>query len=671
VKEAALLIFAVLLFFTARRGLNFFSVIFLILCFLLITNPVFETKGESFIRPLAVCMDVSSSMGVVLDGTSRIDRAKKLVRDNLGWLKRHFMVSFFVFGNKHRPVNEKEFFSSSAQEEATNLKGCISEISAGMPENSAVWILSDGRENSASDYFFSRPVFSVGFGKPPDRELLLKILSYPGHGFQGTGAGIKVRINRSGEIRNFKIRVREKGRIISEQRGSFGQNEFEKVLSVNFIPTVSGKKVKYVVEVFSLDTRRNSDSELFRMSVFKSKIRVLFISGRPGWEYRNIRAFIKSSPKIDLTSFVILRNREDYIPFPENKLSLIPFPVKEIFLKDIVNYDIVILINFDYTKFIPPQYLNLLAEHVKKGGAFLLIGGESVFKGSNYVSSPLGKILNISLNDKSGYNAEEFFIKANVSHPVTSLIAGLSGISQAGIDGLNEVAAIPEDADVLLETGDGSPVCFAREAGEGRIMVILTNGLWKLFFGNVETGYFYQEFFRNAFAWLTKSPLLEEVSVSGREKYAIGENLELLVKVRDISRGQLLVKHFSPSGVSYIPPVMESVNRFTIEKSVFEKGLHKIVIEVSKDGRLRARKEFLFRVSGEKIENLNMRSDFKMLENISSISGGKFAMNKTFKRELLLGESAGASLFFPARSPYFMFLFVLASAAFWYRENLK
>ena len=150
-------------------------------------------------------------------------------------------------------------------------------------------------------------------------KLLLKILSYPGHGFQDTGAGIKVKINRSGEIRNFKIRVREKGRIISEHKGTFGSGEFEKVMSVNFIPTVSGKKVKYIVEVFSLDTRRNSDSKLFRMSVFKSKIKVLFISGRPGWEYRNIRAFIKSSPKIDLTSFVILRNPEDYIPFPEKK----------------------------------------------------------------------------------------------------------------------------------------------------------------------------------------------------------------------------------------------------------------------------------------------------------------------------------------------------------------
>ncbi|MFH1957681.1 MAG: hypothetical protein ABIJ15_04320 [bacterium] len=666
-KEAALLIFAVLLFFTVRRGLNIFSGFFLILCFLLIVNPVFETKGGTSVSPLAVCMDVSSSMGVADCGGSRLDGAKKLVRDNLRWLKKHFLISFFVFGNGYRPVDEKEFFSCSARDDATDINGCISGISAGLPENAALLILSDGQENKSADYLFSRPVFSAGFGKSSGPGLLLKILSYPGQGFQGSSDEIKIKISRSGEVANFKILVREKGSIISEQQGIFAPDEFEKEMSVSFIPNVAGEKVKYTVEALSKGVNTGV-SEIFRMPVFRSKIKVLFISGRPGWEYRNIRAFIKSSPKIDLTSFVILRNPEDYIPFPENKLSLIPFPVQEIFLKDIVNYDIVILLNFDYTRFIPEQHLNLLAEHVRKGGAFLLIGGENVFKNGNYVSSPLGGILNIPPAGESGYDAGQFFIKADVSHPVTSLIAGLPALSRAGIEGMNKISAVPSDAAVLLKTAGGAPVCFAREAGEGRVMVILTNGLWKLFFGNVETGYFYQEFFRNCFAWLTKSPLLEEISVAGRKSYAIGERVKLSVKV---SGGQITVKHFSPAGVSYINPVMESANRFNISKNVFEKGEHRIVIEVSKDGRIRARKEFLFKVTGEKIEDLNTRSNFKMLENISSISGGKFAEYRDFGMSLLPAGSKSVNRFFPARSPYFMIVLVFASAALWWRENLK
>ena len=666
-KEAALLIFAVLLYFTARRGLNISSGIFLILCFLLIINPVFETKRGTFVQPLAVCMDVSSSMSVADCGETRLDCAKKLVRDNLRWLKKHFFVSFFIFGNGYRPVDEKKFFSCPARDEATDINGCISEISAGLPENAALMVLSDGRENKSTDYLFSRPVFSVGFGKSSGSGLLLKILSYPWQGFQGSSAEIKIRISRSGGVRNFKILVREKGRIISEQQGIFAPDEFEKEVPVNFIPTMPGRKVKYTVKVLSEGVKKGS-SEIFRIPVFKSKIKVLFISGRPGWEYRNIRAFIKSSPKIDLTSFVILRNPEDYIPFPENKLSLIPFPVREIFLKDIVNYDIVILLNFDYTRFIPAQHLTLLAEHVKKGGAFLLIGGENVFKNGNYVSSPLGKILKISLDEESEYNAGQFFIKADVSHPVTSLIAGLPALSRAGIEGMNKVASVPEDAAVLLKTASGAPVCFARNEGKGRVMIILTNGLWKLFFGNVETGYFYQEFFKNCFAWLTKSPLLEDILIAGRKSYAIGENLKLSVKV---SGGQITVKHFSPSDVSYISPVMESANRFKIFKNVFEKGEHSIVIEVSKDGRIRARKDFLFKVSGEKIEDLNTRNNFKMLENISSISGGKFAEHRNFSRSLLPAGSRNANRFFPARSSYFMVVIILAASALWWRENLK
>jgi len=667
VKVSALLIFSVLLFFTVRRGLNFFSGLFLILCFLLIINPVFETKGETLLRPLVICMDISSSMSVTDCGGSRIDSAKKLVRDNLRWLKKKFRVSFCVFGNGYRPVNEKEFFLCRARDGVTDINGCISEISAGLPENAALLVLSDGRENKSSDYFFPLPVFCAGLGKSSGSGLLLKILSYPGQGFQDSSGKIKIRISRSGSAGNFKILVREKGRIISERQGIFNQDEFEKELSLSFIPTVAGEKIKYTVEALSEGANKGS-SEIFRMPVFKSKIKVLFISGRPGWEYRNIRAFIKSSPKIDLTSFVILRNPEDYIPFPENKLSLIPFPVREIFLKDVVNYDIVILLNFDYTRFIPSQHLALLASHVKKGGAFLLIGGENVFKNGNYVSSPLGGILNIALDGESGYVPGQFFIKADVSHPVTSLIAGLPALSRSGIEGMNKIASAPDDAAVLLKTLAGAPVCFARKAGEGRVMVILTDGLWKLFFGNVETGYFYQEFFRNCFAWLTKSPLLDEISVAGRKSYAIGERIELSVKV---SGGQIAVKHFSPSGVSYINPVMESANRFTISKNVFEKGKHRIVIEVSKEGRIRARKEFLFSVSGEKIEDLNTRSNFKILENIALVSGGKFAEYRVFERSLLPAGSKSINRFFPARSPYFMIVFVLAAGALWLRENLK
>ena len=84
------------------------------------------------------------------------------------------------------------------------------------------------------------------------------------------------------------------------------------------------------------------------MEVRRDKIRVLTLSGSPSWNYRFLRFALKQDPFLELVSFVFLRTPSDVVDVRENELSLIPFPIDEIFVEELKNFDVLILDDFSY-----------------------------------------------------------------------------------------------------------------------------------------------------------------------------------------------------------------------------------------------------------------------------------------------------------------------------------
>src|SRR3972149_3635018 len=72
----------------------------------------------------------------------------------------------------------------------------------------------------------------------------------------------------------------------------------------------------------------------------------MYLAGRPSTEYSFLREFLKSDPNHELVSFVILRNPENPSPASDRELSLIPFPMDEIFSRTLPQFDLFILENF-------------------------------------------------------------------------------------------------------------------------------------------------------------------------------------------------------------------------------------------------------------------------------------------------------------------------------------
>ncbi len=114
-------------------------------------------------------------------------------------------------------------------------------------------------------------------------------------------------------------------------------------------PLTLGRQIyTAAVPVMADETITENNQKSFYTDVIINKIRILHVAGSPSWDVRFLRKALKRNPNVDLVSFFILRDPTDLVFATENELSLIPFPVNEIFGSELGTFDIVIFQNFNF-----------------------------------------------------------------------------------------------------------------------------------------------------------------------------------------------------------------------------------------------------------------------------------------------------------------------------------
>ena len=118
-------------------------------------------------------------------------------------------------------------------------------------------------------------------------------------------------------------------------------------------------------------TRRSSTIEGVR-----DKLRVLLVSGEPHPGERMWRNLLKSDANVDLVHFTILRPPEKTTDgTPINELSLIAFPVADLFGRKIKDFDLIIFDRYSSQAILPQVYLDNIVKYVRDGGALLIAAG--------------------------------------------------------------------------------------------------------------------------------------------------------------------------------------------------------------------------------------------------------------------------------------------------------
>lgn len=286
----------------------------------------------------------------------------------------------------------------------------------------------------------------------------------------------------------------------------------------------------------------------------RDRLRVLLVSGQPHPGERVWRNLLKSDPAVDLVHFTILRPPEKDDATPLKELSLIVFPVQELFEQKLHDFDLVVLDRYALRGVLPFPYYDRIADYVRGGGALLLAVGPEFAGERSLAHTALGEVLPAA---PTGRIREQAFrpriTDVGRRHPVASDLPGETPAgdaeSETTADGeptwgrwFRAVEADARSGNVLLQGPGSNPLLVVDHVDQGRVALLLSDQIW-LWARGFEGGGPHGELLRRLAHWLMKEPELEEESLTAR--VASGH---LGIVRRSLTPGDRQVTVTSPSG---------------------------------------------------------------------------------------------------------------------------
>jgi uncharacterized membrane protein len=449
------------------------------------------------------------------------------------------------------------------------------------------------------------------------------------------------------EGRRLGVRLSKGGRVVAER--SFGVSKPYEVFQASFSASADSLgRETYRIEAFLPKGPPLAGREL-SVEVIRQKYRIMYLAGRPSFEYSHLREHLRSDPNHELVSFVILRNPENVSPVPDRELSLIPFPADEIFVRNLFQFDLFILENFSYTRFqLPQAYLQNLRRFVAEGGALLVIGGSNAFTRGGYQGTALEETLPVALwPGPDDFRPGLFQADAGeATHPMLDLAGTPEASAELWrrlppLDGWTLVSSVKPGAGVLLRhpsqktaSGEPLPIVALREFGRGKVLFVGTDSTWRWKLGagrDWKLAGFYPRFWNRAVEYLTGSLDLKKVKFSPlpermppREPAVVGwrvfdEHFQPLASRELEMRVQWTPPGGPTSGAAYLD---RGGGLYQVELSGLKEGTHKLRVFARRRGEPWGEDETRFRWERPKGE---VPMDRRRLKAMAEGTGGRYA----------------------------------------------
>ncbi|MDI6756511.1 MAG: glutamine amidotransferase [Endomicrobiia bacterium] len=545
---------------------------------LVAADPVVTLRQGASKKNLAILIDVSDSMFM----SARNDDIKKYFGNNLKAIEAEYNLDFFSFAQNIRSIRPAQI-ALLKRSGATDITGALAQIKGAFGGGiDGILLFSDGVDTAARDISAppggalgsvaesaaSMPVFVFNiFGNASSiKDVALTSVragdfSFKGdktdvivnvrcRGFGGLWAEVKIADStRGGDAPSDNTPVAAAGLTLRE-----GDNE----VKLSFAPTKTGRReYKVSASTFSQEMTVANNARTFTVDVLRDKLRILYLCGRPSYEYAYLRDFIKNDFGIDIVTFVILRNPENVALVPDEELSLIPFPGADVLMNRLLDFDVVIFENFTFERFgIYSPHFDALKKWVGAGGGFLMMGGENSFAKGGYSRTPLNEIMPVILSPESETEETGLFspVIADAASPVfyTESEPASFWRNSPKLDWIQVMNPHP-DASVPMKhpwarspSGAAAPVLALRGFSEGRTAALATNSTWRWKMGS--SGRIYETFWRNLISWLASAR--EESGdnvIVPLENASVGDTVSFLVKKRSPT-GRLGVSVTGPDG---------------------------------------------------------------------------------------------------------------------------
>jgi hypothetical protein len=307
----------------------------------------------------------------------------------------------------------------------------------------------------------------------------------------------------------------------------------------------------------------------------RDRLKVLLVSGEPYQGERVWRNILKSDPTVDLVHFTILRPPEKQDGTPIRELSLIAFPIRELFDQKIGNFDLIIFDRYQQRSILPMSYLDNIVQRVREGGALLVEAGPSFGTPEGLYRSPLGSIMPA---EPSGEVMEQGY-RPRVSavgrrHPVTADLPGLpTDPSRPPPWGrwFRQIDASAHGGETVMTGVNGSPLLVLGRVGRGRVAELMSDEMW-LWARGFEGGGPQAELLRRTVYWLMKEPDLEE-----NDLRAIVEGNRLAVTRQSLAKDTSPVRVTDPEGhVTELTLAPEQGGRARATMPLKRSGLYRV-----------------------------------------------------------------------------------------------
>ncbi len=544
-----------------QRGRGVFRALAVLALFLALLDPrLVHEEREPVKDVVAVLVDRSGS-NQLADRAEQTNRARAQLERQLATIPQ--VEARFV-----------EVGDGEGANDGTRLFEALNAALADVPSQrvAGAFFITDGVVHdlpaNAQAMGLKAPLHALVTGRESEVDRRVTLIDAPRFGIVGRTVTIRLRVDEKNGTGQARVVVRRDGETLIERTARTGDTL---QLSVR-IDRGGPNLVEIEADGLPNELTTANNRAVVTIEGVRDKLRVLLVSGEPHAGERTWRNLLKSDANVDLVHFTILRPPEKQDGTPINELSLIAFPVRELFQQKIREFDLIIFDRYANTTILPLVYFENIVRYVRDGGALLVAAGPE-FAGSGTLSrTPLAQVLPAR---PDGRTIEEAF-RARLTdrgrrHPVTRDLPGSEVEPPRWGEWLRLISASASEGDVVMSGPGDRPLLVTAREGKGRVGLFLSDHAWLWARGYREGGP-HLDLLRRLAHWLMKEPSLEEEALRATAR---GRVIEIERQTLGDNPGAVSVT--GPSGASRVVQLQsERPGIFSARLQANEFGLHRL-----------------------------------------------------------------------------------------------
>ena len=585
-------------------ALRILAISVLLFCLL---EPVFVEKMD--ITPpmnLPILTDTSRSMelrDVKFNGepSSRLTLANHLLFDSssqfLPSLNKRFETHLYRFDEQSQQI--------SGQLNPLEIRGNLTDIAASIQtairewrgqQTAGVVLITDGAHNASTfpleDVLrLQIPIYPIGIGAPePPRDLKIVKIEVNPVVYVEHEVPVYITIQSNGYSGN-QVRLSLRRAENSENEGSIVNatsvtltDDSAQVVEFTLIPESEGS-FQYVASLPTLEGEISSENnrKVFLLKVVNTKLRVLYIDGRPRWDYVFLKRALERDPDIDSTCVILSGKRQHQLRdtllsttngyYPQNKElnEVRQFPDT---LQELMAYDVLIVGDVLSNALNAIQQAAVVDFVENHGKAIIFLGGQRSLGINGLIKTSLAGLLPVVLSSNGCIAKNEDFnlglTSSGLYHPITRLAntkanneaiwrnlpplsRWLGGLQLRG--GATELAVYRRDT-----PSQPIPIIIFQRSGLGKSLLIAAEGVWNWRFGvwsfkNEDNTY--PRFWAQSIRWMATRGEEKQISVTTNlPTYSVGDIVEITVFAYDesfqpLNNAVIDIEVFPPSDLPF------------------------------------------------------------------------------------------------------------------------